>query len=124
MDDVIFVNPLFEAECNWTERQYEVAAWVYHKWKFHQFTSLRDDLWGNAVFLKGHPTSSQNSVSWNTVFILHFKFSLNLSLFSLIVSIIIIIIIIIYWFDLNSTPNFLVEWNTVFILHFKFNEIY
>ena len=53
MEDVIFVNPLFEAECNWTERQYEVAAWVYHKWKFHQFTSLRDDLWGNAVFLKG-----------------------------------------------------------------------
>jgi len=22
------------------------------KWKYHQFTSLRDDLWGNAVFLK------------------------------------------------------------------------
>jgi len=53
MEDVIFVNPLFEAECNWTERQYEMAAWVYQKWKFHQFTSLRDDLWGNAVFLKG-----------------------------------------------------------------------
>ena len=53
IEDAIFVNPLFEAECNWTERQYELAAWAYHKWKFHQFTSLRDDLWGNAVFLKG-----------------------------------------------------------------------
>lgn len=53
IDDAIFVNPLFEAECCWTERQYQMAAWGYHKWKFHQFTSLRDDLWGNAVFLKG-----------------------------------------------------------------------
>ena len=53
MDDAIFVNPLFEAECNWSEREFQLAAWAYHKWKFHQFTSLRDDLWGNAVFLKG-----------------------------------------------------------------------
>ncbi|XP_045024716.1 kinesin-like protein unc-104 isoform X3 [Daphnia magna] len=52
IDDAIFVNPLFEAECCWTDRQYQMAAWGYHKWKFHQFTSLRDDLWGNAVFLK------------------------------------------------------------------------
>ncbi|XP_059352577.1 kinesin-like protein unc-104 [Daphnia carinata] len=52
IDDAIFVNPLFEAECCWSERQYQMAAWGYHKWKFHQFTSLRDDLWGNAVFLK------------------------------------------------------------------------
>ena len=46
------VNPIFEAECSWTERQYELAAWALTKWRVHQFTSLRDDLWGNAVFLK------------------------------------------------------------------------
>merc|ERR1719278_2334380 len=39
-------------ECTWTERQYELAAWALLKWRVHQFTSLRDDLWGNAVFLK------------------------------------------------------------------------
>ena len=26
--------------------------WAATKWKYHQFTSLRDDLWGNAIFLK------------------------------------------------------------------------
>ena len=46
------VNPIFEAECSWSERQYELAAWALAKWRVHQFTSLRDDLWGNAVFLK------------------------------------------------------------------------
>ncbi len=46
------VNPLFEVECNWTEREYELASWGFTKWRQHQFTSLRDDLWGNAVFLK------------------------------------------------------------------------
>ena len=49
---LILVNPIFEAECTWTERQYELAAWAFLKWRVHQFTSLRDDLWGNAVFLK------------------------------------------------------------------------
>ncbi|XP_076053656.1 kinesin family member unc-104 isoform X4 [Oratosquilla oratoria] len=39
-------------ECNWTEREYALAAWAFKKWKYHQFTSLRDDLWGNAIFLK------------------------------------------------------------------------
>lgn len=29
-----------------------MAAWAFRKWRYHQFTSLRDDLWGNAVFLK------------------------------------------------------------------------
>nr|CAD7259358.1 unnamed protein product [Timema shepardi] len=47
-----FVNPLFDAECNWGDRQFQLAAWAFRKWKFHQFTSLRDDLWGNAIFLK------------------------------------------------------------------------
>ncbi|XP_054265654.1 kinesin-like protein unc-104 [Macrosteles quadrilineatus] len=51
-EDGIFVNPLFEATCNWTDREYQLASWAYRKWKFHQFTSLRDDLWGNAIFLK------------------------------------------------------------------------
>ncbi|KRT82690.1 Kinesin, partial [Oryctes borbonicus] len=39
-------------ECNWSERDYELAAASWRKWKHHQFTSLRDDLWGNAIFLK------------------------------------------------------------------------
>nr|XP_015837800.1 PREDICTED: kinesin-like protein unc-104 isoform X4 [Tribolium castaneum] len=51
-EDDIFVNPLFDAECNWTEKEYELAANAWRKWKHHQFTSLRDDLWGNAIFLK------------------------------------------------------------------------
>lgn len=29
-----------------------MAAWAFRKWRYHQFTSLRDDLWGNAIFLK------------------------------------------------------------------------
>ncbi|KAG5887027.1 hypothetical protein JTB14_008380 [Gonioctena quinquepunctata] len=51
-EDDIFVNPLFDAECNWTEKEFELAAHAWRKWKYHQFTSLRDDLWGNAIFLK------------------------------------------------------------------------
>ncbi|KAJ8866759.1 hypothetical protein PR048_032620 [Dryococelus australis] len=50
--DGISVNPLFDAECNWSDREFQLAAWAFRKWKFHQFTSLRDDLWGNAIFLK------------------------------------------------------------------------
>lgn len=49
---MFLVNPLFEAACNWSEREYQLASWAYRKWKYHQFTSLRDDLWGNAIFLK------------------------------------------------------------------------
>lgn len=44
------VNPLFES-C-WTARDAGLAAWAFRKWRYHQFTSLRDDLWGNAIFLK------------------------------------------------------------------------
>ncbi|KAF2354987.1 Kinesin-like KIF1-type [Trinorchestia longiramus] len=51
-DEDIFVNPLFDAECHWTERETSLASWAFRKWKYHQFTSLRDDLWGNAIFLK------------------------------------------------------------------------
>ncbi|XP_050665675.1 kinesin-like protein unc-104 isoform X2 [Leptidea sinapis] len=50
-DEDIFVNPLFETEC-WSTREVGLAAWAFRKWKYHQFTSLRDDLWGNAIFLK------------------------------------------------------------------------
>ncbi|XP_076167988.1 kinesin family member unc-104 isoform X11 [Ptiloglossa arizonensis] len=39
-------------ESNWSEREFQLAAWAFRKWKYHQFTSLRDDLWGNAIFLK------------------------------------------------------------------------
>ncbi|XP_059477095.1 kinesin-like protein unc-104 isoform X5 [Neocloeon triangulifer] len=52
VEEDIFVNPLFDVACNWGDREYQLAAWAYRKWKFHQFTSLRDDLWGNAIFLK------------------------------------------------------------------------
>lgn len=44
------MNPLFES-C-WTARQAGLVAWAFRKWRYHQFTSLRDDLWGNAIFLK------------------------------------------------------------------------
>lgn len=37
---------------NWSEREYELALRAFRKWKTHRFTSLRDDLWGNAIFLK------------------------------------------------------------------------
>lgn len=51
-EEDIFVNPLFDAECNWTDKEYQLVLTTCRKWKYHQFTSLRDDLWGNAVFLK------------------------------------------------------------------------
>ncbi|XP_072101240.1 kinesin-like protein KIF1B isoform X6 [Mobula birostris] len=41
-----------EEEEPWTQRDYELAEWAFRKWKYHQFTSLRDLLWGNAVYLK------------------------------------------------------------------------
>ncbi|XP_065594169.1 kinesin-like protein KIF1B isoform X9 [Cyrtonyx montezumae] len=41
-----------EEEVTWTRHEYELAQWAFRKWKFHQFTSLRDQLWGNAVYLK------------------------------------------------------------------------
>uniref|UniRef100_A0A671WCH4 plus-end-directed kinesin ATPase n=1 Tax=Sparus aurata TaxID=8175 RepID=A0A671WCH4_SPAAU len=41
-----------EEEVPWTERETELALWAFRKWRFYQFTSLRDLLWGNAIFLK------------------------------------------------------------------------
>ncbi|XP_038061971.1 kinesin-like protein KIF1A isoform X8 [Patiria miniata] len=36
----------------WTPREFSLASWVVRKWRFYRFTSIRDDLWGNAIFLK------------------------------------------------------------------------
>uniref|UniRef100_A0A4W2GE05 plus-end-directed kinesin ATPase n=1 Tax=Bos indicus x Bos taurus TaxID=30522 RepID=A0A4W2GE05_BOBOX len=41
-----------EEEVPWTQHEFELAQWAFRKWKSHQFTSLRDLLWGNAVYLK------------------------------------------------------------------------
>ncbi|XP_051554483.1 kinesin-like protein KIF1A isoform X2 [Myxocyprinus asiaticus] len=41
-----------EEEVPWTKRETELALWAFRKWRFYQFTSLRDLLWGNAIFLK------------------------------------------------------------------------
>ncbi|KAL6104551.1 kif1a [Pungitius sinensis] len=41
-----------EEEVPWTPRETELALWAFRKWRFYQFTSLRDLLWGNAIFLK------------------------------------------------------------------------
>uniref|UniRef100_A0A8C6M7C1 plus-end-directed kinesin ATPase n=1 Tax=Nothobranchius furzeri TaxID=105023 RepID=A0A8C6M7C1_NOTFU len=41
-----------EEDVPWTERETELALWAFRKWRFYQFTSLRDLLWGNAIFLK------------------------------------------------------------------------
>ncbi|XP_076874589.1 kinesin-like protein KIF1B isoform X5 [Brachyhypopomus gauderio] len=39
-------------EVPWTQHEFELAQWAFRKWRYHQFTSLRDQLWGNAVYLK------------------------------------------------------------------------
>ncbi|XP_073726241.1 kinesin-like protein KIF1A isoform X22 [Misgurnus anguillicaudatus] len=39
-------------QVQWTERETELALWAFRKWRCYQFTSLRDLLWGNAIFLK------------------------------------------------------------------------
>ncbi|KAM4737468.1 kinesin-like protein KIF1B isoform 13-T13 [Anableps anableps] len=41
-----------EEEVPWTQHEFELAQWAFRKWRYHQFTSLRDQLWGNAVYLK------------------------------------------------------------------------
>ncbi|XP_018589439.1 kinesin-like protein KIF1B isoform X13 [Scleropages formosus] len=41
-----------EEEASWTQHELELAQWAFRKWRYHQFTSLRDKLWGNAVYLK------------------------------------------------------------------------
>ncbi|XP_033151540.1 kinesin-like protein unc-104 isoform X6 [Drosophila mauritiana] len=49
-EEDVYNNPMYES-C-WTAREAGLAAWAFRKWRYHQFTSLRDDLWGNAIFLK------------------------------------------------------------------------
>nr|CAB3259092.1 kinesin-like protein KIF1B [Phallusia mammillata] len=39
-------------DVDWNDRERYLAQWVWNKWVNYQFTSLRDDLWGNAIFLK------------------------------------------------------------------------
>ncbi|KAF3860306.1 hypothetical protein F7725_000561 [Dissostichus mawsoni] len=34
------------------KHEFELAQWSFRKWRYHQFTSLRDQLWGSAVYLK------------------------------------------------------------------------
>ncbi|XP_039611570.1 kinesin-like protein KIF1B isoform X17 [Polypterus senegalus] len=41
-----------DEEVQWTPHEFELAQWAFRKWKYHQFTSLRDQLWGSAVYLK------------------------------------------------------------------------
>ncbi|XP_061636100.1 kinesin-like protein KIF1A isoform X15 [Phyllopteryx taeniolatus] len=41
-----------EEEAHWSERERELAEWSFRRWRCYQFTSLRDLLWGNAIFLK------------------------------------------------------------------------
>uniref|UniRef100_A0AAQ6API9 plus-end-directed kinesin ATPase n=1 Tax=Amphiprion ocellaris TaxID=80972 RepID=A0AAQ6API9_AMPOC len=47
-EDLLFFWPIVQ----WTERERELAVWSFRKWRCYQFTSLRDLLWGNAIFLK------------------------------------------------------------------------
>uniref|UniRef100_H3CNW4 Uncharacterized protein n=1 Tax=Tetraodon nigroviridis TaxID=99883 RepID=H3CNW4_TETNG len=36
----------------WSSRDQELASWAFQRWSLYQFTSLRQVLWENAVFLK------------------------------------------------------------------------
>lgn len=57
---VVFFKHTSTQECflmfcpavQWTEKERELAVWSFRKWRCYQFTSLRDLLWGNAIFLK------------------------------------------------------------------------
>lgn len=50
--DVLTSNICRDPPVPWTVRETELALWAFRKWRFYQFTSLRDQLWGNAIFLK------------------------------------------------------------------------
>uniref|UniRef100_A0A4W6DUW6 Kinesin family member 1A n=1 Tax=Lates calcarifer TaxID=8187 RepID=A0A4W6DUW6_LATCA len=51
-ENFIQTSPLINSPVPWTKRETELALWAFRKWRFYQFTSLRDLLWGNAIFLK------------------------------------------------------------------------
>jgi kinesin family protein 1 len=53
-----------------------LAGWGFRKWKYHQFTSLRDDLWGNAIFLK-----EANAISVELKKKVNDQYELNLKIF-------------------------------------------
>lgn len=42
----------FSLPLDLTDHQENILRKAVRRWKVHQFTSLRDDLWGNAIFLK------------------------------------------------------------------------
>ncbi|CAI4224627.1 unnamed protein product [Auanema sp. JU1783] len=43
----------FAEECpKWSTDQERIVRKAAIKWRYHQFTSVRDDLWGNAIFVK------------------------------------------------------------------------
>uniref|UniRef100_A0A8R1I6L1 Kinesin-like protein unc-104 n=1 Tax=Caenorhabditis japonica TaxID=281687 RepID=A0A8R1I6L1_CAEJA len=42
----------FPEELKWSSDQKRVVRKAAIKWRYHQFTSVRDDLWGNAIFVK------------------------------------------------------------------------
>lgn len=39
-------------EEQWSSEQERIVRHAAIKWRYHQFTSVRDDLWGSAIFLK------------------------------------------------------------------------
>ncbi|XP_061834347.2 kinesin-like protein KIF1A isoform X12 [Nerophis lumbriciformis] len=41
-----------EEEVAWSHKERELAVRTFRRWRSYQFTSLRDLLWGNAIFLK------------------------------------------------------------------------
>ncbi|XP_029683854.1 kinesin-like protein KIF1A [Takifugu rubripes] len=41
-----------EVEVQWRKREKELASGAFRKWRCYQFTSLRDLIWENAIFLK------------------------------------------------------------------------
>ena len=36
-----FLFLISEEEYTWSDREHQLAAWCFRKWKYHQFTSLR-----------------------------------------------------------------------------------
>lgn len=41
-EEDVFVNPIFEVECNWNEREYELAQLGFAKWRQHQVSDFSD----------------------------------------------------------------------------------
>ncbi|CAG7819589.1 unnamed protein product [Allacma fusca] len=51
-------DEIFDEVASWSEKEYNMASHAFNKWLAYRFTSLRDDLWGNAVCLKEANTIS------------------------------------------------------------------